>query len=49
MDVYDAKQDNRLSKILQMNNVSQKNKKIMAIVSFILGLIVVFLIVNYFY
>ncbi len=49
MDVYDAKHDNEISKILQMNNVSQKNKNIIAIVILILGLIVGFLIVKYFY
>lgn len=49
MDAYDAKHDNKITLTLQMNNVSQKNKDIIAIGLLILGLIVGFLIVKYFY
>ena len=49
MDVYDAKHDNKIATSLQMNNVSQKKKDLIAIGLLILGLIVGFLIVKYFY
>ena len=48
-DAYDLTHDNKISLTLQMNNVSQKTKDIIAIGLLILGLIVGFLIVNYFY
>ena len=48
-DAYDLTHDNKISLTLQMNNVSQKNKDIIAIGLLILGVIVGFLIVNYFY
>lgn len=48
-DAYDLTHDNKIALTLKMNNVSQKNKDIIAIGLLILGLIVGFLIVKYFY
>lgn len=49
MGAYDTKHDNRFSKILQMNNVSQKNKDIIAIGLLIMGIILGLWLGIYFY